>query len=348
MPLEQEDTQSTTGDATDGTATHKQSYRSFKKKFAKLKLQFELKMRDSENLIREQLRIEDLSKQIQETNDQLLEVLMEFNESLQVKPSLRYDLSIPDDAPLSPEPEDNSLSFYTASAAKAALREAKAELEAGEITAETYRRLEDAVKRSNAYQPAVKYAALQQLSQYEPATETDSLRDNELLSHSLGYMTPEHEYEYLLRSDTQLGDSEAAGPLSRLPEKPTWTERMREASLANPSSVYNWLRRNNPQIFLQDNDNASEKGVGAPRPSNLRVSKRAPTSRNAAKEEDMYDEDGIALETPEPSSSKGKRKRDEDTGYRPKGGRSSTGRKKKETDSNFSGRRSKRSSGVGA
>lgn len=69
----------------------KQSYRSFKyaspvkslnsfktdgcfffscrKKFAKMKLKFELEMKESEALIREQLRIEDLSKRIQEQNE---------------------------------------------------------------------------------------------------------------------------------------------------------------------------------------------------------------------------------------------------------------------------------------
>ena len=68
----------------------------------------------------------------------------------------------------------------------------------------------------------------------------------------------------------------------------------------------------------------------------------------------MYDEDGIALDVPAPSATKAKRKRDEDTGYRPKGGRSGSSKKKKaapaaETESSYSGRRaSKRGSGVGA
>lgn len=44
-------------------------YFDYRKKFAKLKIQFELKMKESESLIREQLRIEDLSKRIQEQNE---------------------------------------------------------------------------------------------------------------------------------------------------------------------------------------------------------------------------------------------------------------------------------------
>lgn len=287
-------------------------------------------------------------------NSQLLDVLMEFNDSLHIKPGLRYDLAAPEeDAPLSPEPEDIAPSSYSADAAKSALREARAELEAGVITADSYRRLEEGIKRNSTYQPALKYTTLRQIPHKDPSDFDQDEPEEASLRYKLGYLTPEHETEYLLRTDTELGDQSAIAQLSQLPDKSTFTERMRDANLANPSSVYNWLRRNTPQIFLQDNDNSSEKGAGAggPRPSNLRTSKRASSVRNPAKEEDMYDEDGIAIETPEPTSSKGKRKREEDTGYRPKGGRSGgTSRKKKETESNsnFSGRRSKRSSGVGA
>ncbi|CRG83581.1 hypothetical protein PISL3812_00934 [Talaromyces islandicus] len=352
MPSDQEDAVSTAGDAPDASAAPKQPYRSFKKKFVKLKVQFELKMRESEGLVRERLRVEDLSKMIQETNDQLLDVLMEFNDSLHIKPSLRYDLAAPDeDAPLSPEPEGIPVSTYSAAAAKSALREARVELEAGVITADSYRRLEESIRRNSTYQPALKYTTLRQIPHSDPSDVDQDEPEEASLRYKLGYLTPEHETEYLLRTDTELGDPSAAAQLSQLPEKSTFTERMRDANLANPSSVYNWLRRNTPQIFLQDNDNASEKGGGGQRPSNLRTSKRASSVRNPTKEEDMYDEDGIALDAPEPTSSKGKRKRDEDTGYRPKGGRSGgSSRKKKETESNsnFSGRRSKRSSGVGA
>lgn len=41
----------------------------FRKKYAKLKVKFELGTRESEKLIREELRIDDLSKRIQEQNE---------------------------------------------------------------------------------------------------------------------------------------------------------------------------------------------------------------------------------------------------------------------------------------
>jgi hypothetical protein len=71
MSQENEDSRSVAESLPDEStsAPAKQSYRSFKKKYAKLKVKFELGMKESESLIREELRIEDLSKRIQEQNE---------------------------------------------------------------------------------------------------------------------------------------------------------------------------------------------------------------------------------------------------------------------------------------
>jgi IEC3 subunit of the Ino80 complex, chromatin re-modelling len=275
---------------------------------------------------------------------------MEFNDSLHIPPNMRYDLTLPGETShhLTSEDEDVPPSTYTTTAAKSALKEARTELDSGEITSDTYRRLEKGVKRSTAFRPAVQYESLRHIIQPDWVFSLDGHDEDPSLLLNFNYLTPDHEHEYLLGIDAKLGDSNAEVQLKQLPEKSTIDEREREANLQNPNSVYNWLRRNTPQVFLQDNENTSEKGA-IQRPTNARSSKRASLARQPAKEEDMYDEDGIALDVPAPSATKGKRKREEDSGYRPKGGRASTGRKKKETDSNYSGRRaSKRSSGVGA
>lgn len=281
-------------------------------------------------------------------NSQLLEVLMEFNDSLQIPPNLRYDLILPGESRtlFSPELDDVYPSSYDAVTAKAYLNEARAKLTAREITPKTYHHVLEAIRRTKDFQPSIKYSALAETPHSEPLNDGDQLSEDSQMEINLGYLTPDHETEYLLASDARLGDPSAAAQLSQLPEKPSFSDRQREAAVHNPISVYNWLRRNQPQIFLQDNENASEKG--STRLANVRTSKRTSLARNTTKEEDMYDEDGIAMEAPAPSSSKGKRKREEDTGYRPKGGSRGGSRKKKESDAKNSGRRSKRSSGVGA
>ena len=115
------------------------------------------------------------------------------------------------------------------------------------------------------------------------------------------------------------------------------TERDKEAQLRNPVSVYNWLRQNRPTVFLQDNEAAADKPA---RPAGARSSKRNANRDSIVKqEEEMYDDDGIAVDA---ATGRGKRKRDDDTGYRPKGGNSRPTKRKKEEIP--SGRRSKKSS----
>ncbi|KAE8395373.1 IEC3 subunit of the Ino80 complex, chromatin re-modelling-domain-containing protein [Aspergillus alliaceus] len=325
-------------------APAKQSYRSFKKKFAKLKVNFELGMRESESLIREELRIQDLSKRIQEQNDQLLETLLEFNDSLHISPDLRYDLSAPGDDFFLPTPErEVSPSQNDPFVASSVLKSAKAELAAGNLSAEHYRDLENTVKRNKAFAPRMQYTSLIKIPHTPTKLEENQSGDIDS-EYSLGFFTPEHETEYYLATDARLGDESAALQLSRAPDKPSFVEREREAALRNPISVYNWLRRNQPHIFLQDNENASEKS--ASRPSNLRTSKRAAPNQ-LQKDQDVHDDDSILMETgPGSGGSKGKRKREEDVGSRSKGGSSRSSRKKKDDgNSGVVKRSSKRASG---
>ena len=100
-------------------------------------------------------------------------------------------------------------------------------------------------------------------------------------------------------------------------------ERDRDMALRNPVSVYNWLRKHQPQVFLQDNEMQSEK---AAKGASSRTSKRA--SASIKQEPELYDDDGIAVDAG--SSSRGKRKRDDDGGYRPKGGNSRPAKRKKD------------------
>ncbi|KAL4816011.1 IEC3 subunit of the Ino80 complex, chromatin re-modelling-domain-containing protein [Aspergillus spinulosporus] len=331
MDVERDETRSVAESLPDADAPTKQSHRSFKKKFAKLKIQFELKMKESESLIREQLRIEDLSKRIQEQNDQLLEVLLEFNDAVHIPPKLRYDLHVPGDEDILPPPDGELSTAYNDHAlATSVLKNAKDDLAAGNITLESYQQLEGGLKRGRAFAPLLRYTDLLKVPHSAPATETQdpiNPTDDSSLNQNLGFLTPEHETEYCLATDARLGDMAAAVQLSRVPEKPSLLEREREYALRSPVSVHHWLRKNHPNIFLQDNENTSEKS--ASRPSNLRTSKRsAPMSR---KDEDTHDEDSVMADSvPGTGGSKAKRKRDEETTPRSKAAASRSNRKKKE------------------
>ncbi|OJJ00951.1 hypothetical protein ASPVEDRAFT_51990 [Aspergillus versicolor CBS 583.65] len=333
MSQEGDETRSLAESLPDADAPTKQSHRSFKKKFAKLKIQFERKMKDSETLIHEQLRIEDLSKRIQEQNDQLLEVLLEFNETVHISPKLRYDLNVPGDEDILPTPDGELSSPYNdPESTTSALRSAKNELSTGYITAESYEKLENSVKRGTAFAPLLRYTDLTKVPHSAPEGQNSiTPAEDASLNQNLGFLTPEHETEYCLATDAKLGDMSAAVQLSRVPEKPSLLEREREHALRSPVSVHHWLRKNHPNIFLQDNENASEKSGS--RPSNLRASKRsAPTSR---KDEDTHDEDSVVMDSGLTSGgSKAKRKRDEESTPRAKAGTGGRSNRKKKDEAN--------------
>lgn len=268
---------------------------------------------------------------------------MEFNDSVHIAPQRRYDLNTPEDPPslCAQDDTDNVPAVDDSEKAVAMLKDATTDLAAQRISVEEYRRLEDAVKRGSAFRPTVQYSALREKRHEQPEKIEEKYTANGNMEDSLGYLTPEYETEYYLATDARLGDEAAALQASRVPEKPTFAERERERTMRNPASVYNWLRRNQPQL-LQDHDNASEKSGS--RPSNQRSSKKS----QARKEEDHFDDDTVSMEAGPTSNPKSKRKRDDDATPKAKGG-SSRSRKKKEDGGASSSRRApKRASGVGA
>jgi len=228
---------------------------------------------------------------------------------------------MPDDIPSLPAAEEEIPPLLTdANLARKSWKEAKEGVADGKITMDAYRQVEQSIKRNKEFAPAIQYSTLSKVP-HTPATAADVEKITDGVERRLGYFTPEHETEYYLTLDAKLGDEAAALQLERIPDPPTFAEREKDANMRNPASVHNWLRRNQPQN-LQEHEVASEKS--ASRPSNQRSSKRAPTQR---KDDETIDEDGMDAE-PTP---KNKRKRDEDAGYRPKGGSSRSKKKKEES-----------------
>lgn len=296
-------------------------------------------------------------------------MLMEFNDALHIPPTLRYDLTDPDDGDDHPTEHSlrdvsntstQGLSSMDAASAKQTLSTARTELEAGRLSADVYRDLEDAVRENPLFQPTNKYSSLIRNVPHRKPLDIDdddeAITEEDKIAVKLGYTTPAQEHEYQLALDAKLGDAAAAAELAQLPN-PSLVERLQELMAQNPAAEHNWLRRNRPKLLDPENT-STEKAMAAATASSTsnrpsRSSKRASAVHRPAptKEEDMYDEDGIALE-PAPPASKNKRKRDEDAPYRPKGGssRGSSSRKKKDAGDggSSSSRRPKRSSGGGA
>lgn len=153
-----------------------------------------------------------------------------------------------------------------------------------------------------------------------------SLEPPEGYASPLSYLTPDQMDDYIYDVEATLGHV-APLPVST-PQSP-----QHELALRNPHSVYNWLRRNEPKIFLQDGE-GSEKSNGKPgslRGAGKRMSMPAPSRLDAL---EIVEEDGMGYDPTvgglEPVvKGKRKREREDDGGYHPKLGAPTDGRAKR-------------------
>ena len=340
----------------------------------KIRHTFKERMRESAKLYDEEQHAMRLARRLQEqneyyfpqltlsdiganTNSQLLELLLDVNESIRLSPSLRYDLRSPTpnatDVPAL-EPDLPPRSADEVEGARAALREARYELEAGQISRADYNEHEaalSAIINGPQIQDAPKSLAnLSKVTHTELSSVDPITMPSELLGESpTGYLTPAREDEVLDKLDTFLASapSDAQVPLPRQP-KPTDKEREKDAQLHNPVSVYNWLKNDKEkqkekhQPYPHDletdahassahNSEPPHKSKPSPKPpSSSGATSTKPTRKRASSslvpkaepEEEILDEDGTVLQGGGEALDKKKRKRENDDAYRPKGGSS--------------------------
>ena len=285
------------------------------------------------------------ARRLQENNDQLLEMLLDFNDQSRVNPRLRYDLrqlSAADTAmpSLEPAPDPELI--------KQQLQVLREDVAAGNITAEEYTAQADQLHRAQAIQQTLK--SLASLEAKIPHTTRADLPSQpiegiDLGEHAPGYMSPVHEEEYLLAMDQVLAEpgfdptTQEGRPMRLASAQPPLSEK--DLTVRNPDSVYNWLRKHQPQVFLQDKDalhheNLSEKSAPKTGGAGGKKMKResAIGGGGTPGPRDHEDEDSAAQDT-----GKGRRKTaggggggggEDDTAYRPKGGSSRPAKRKRE------------------
>ncbi|KAI9805658.1 MAG: hypothetical protein M1833_005150 [Piccolia ochrophora] len=294
--------------AADGKAT----YKSWKKKYRKMKLVFDQKMRESDQLFRDEQRAQDAVRRLAEENDRLLELLLDVNDSAQIPLQHRYDLlSKPPPSSAVPglEPDDSSNSSAASSLPKPF---------SNLLT----------VPHSDLSSVPEKVLPPDIAASPPPAM----------------YLSPSQEDDYLFALDNSLGSS---SPLSHVGHTHsnnkhsianTDREKDKDLALRNPVSVYNWLRRHQPQVFLQDNEGAPEKtGAKSSRGAGKRASVAAKSTSDPV---EFIDEDGMTYGNVEVSGGGGgggggrggRRKKDDDGVYRPKGGGTKLGKRKRDLD----------------
>ncbi|KAJ2901712.1 hypothetical protein MKZ38_001522 [Zalerion maritima] len=353
------------GDDTKMDEEPKPRYKSWKKKYRKMRMVYDAKVYESEELHKKELKAIETAKRIAIENDRILDMLQDINNSGQIPPEKRIAID-------EPTPHDSD-----GSAQPIRLSKTLQELEAN--TAHV------------GYDESAKAGMLSDIE--HPSTLPNADTD----ARPPSFLTADDIDNYLFEIDSRIG-----GPGSHLPTLAPLAHHGKRAAdiacgvvtgtaaptangatnghaaplhigpstapasssssyqLRNPASVYNWLRKHCPQVFLQDGeketkdkdhkDDHKEKDIHhadkptaktkTPNARGARASKRsskaAAAARASSMDMEMEDDDGGG--TPAPAAvattARGKRKRvmDDDPGYRPKGGSSRPNKKKRKSE----------------
>ncbi|KAI1841169.1 hypothetical protein JX266_012636 [Neoarthrinium moseri] len=278
-------------------AESKPPYKSYKKKYRKMRLQFDQRVGEGEDLHKMEQKAMRTIKRLAIENDRLMEVLLDINESPQIPPERRVVL----DADNDDDTED--------------------EADASEKPSKSLKRLLKEVPHQSFAETAERYP--ETLEQLQP-------QDPDL--YPTAFLSADDIDNYLAEVDMRLGLKAKPAILPA----PTPQKAAANFALRNPTSVYNWLRRHAPKTFLQDLEKEKDKdkdkdrdhddkegGGGHKRKSGAtRGNKRqSAASRREAGESMDWEEEANYDDQPF-GSVRGKRKRDDDGGYRPKGGSS--------------------------
>ncbi|KAJ2970332.1 hypothetical protein NUW58_g9729 [Xylaria curta] len=280
------------------------SYKSWKKKYRKMRITFDHRMRESEELHSLEQKAMRTAKRLAIENDRLMDLLLDINESPQIPFERRIDLNLEDDEDEDETDSDNS-----------------------DTTQKPTKSLKKLIQE-------VPHQSYEEYVQRFPELRED-LEPADLQTHPTAFLSADDVDEYLHQLDMRLGlkpkptlAPSAVG--TNVPVNPP-----ANFALRNPTSVYNWLRRHAPKTFLQDlekekdkdkddrekEDGRKRKGGSRKRQSTV-GRKEKEKERDKETTEPMDWDDEVGYDAPTLGAIKGKRKRDEDPGYRPKGGSS--------------------------
>ncbi|KAK7942998.1 uncharacterized protein PG986_012111 [Apiospora aurea] len=283
----------------DDRADAKPSYKSWKKKYRKMRLQFDQRMQQSEELHQCEQKALQTAKRLAIENDRLMDMLISINESPQIPPERRIDLSIEDE---DDETEDEEV--------------------AAQKPTKSLRRLIEEVPH-NSFATTVEH--------YPEVLEDIEPKDPELYPTS--FLKADDIDNYIAELDARIGlKAKPAIPLLLLASRVTAAQRP-TLLCATPQDLEKEKDKDKAKERERDHDH-SEKVDGASRRKSTAKSgnKRQSTASRKDPAESMDWEEEAGYDAPSMGSVRGKRKREDDAGYRPKGGVSRPTKKRKSRD----------------
>ncbi|PFH60454.1 hypothetical protein XA68_10929 [Ophiocordyceps unilateralis] len=301
-------------------------YKSWKKKYRKMRIVFDRKMQQGEELHRKEDRASATVKRLAVENDRLLDLLLEINKSPQMPPERRIDVSLTTTPSLFADDDEPTPSSTALKRLEQLLSDVP-HLSYSDARDARRPYLADLMAPDGDARPA-NFLSADDIDNYMHAIDTAIDPDAQIPTLAPRAHTGAH------------------GTISTHPH------------LKNPTSVTNWLRKNAPKIFLQDgehhhrntsaeddadaatstpaNARKARNAAGIPRSERNKSTAKTKRSRLAAPEWDPgvedVDADGAATPSSAAAAARGKRKRDGDTGYRPGGSSSRPAKKKRKSD----------------
>ncbi|KAL9008645.1 MAG: hypothetical protein Q9173_006252, partial [Seirophora scorigena] len=233
------------------------------KKYLKKRHGFKEKYRESNTLFEDEQRTTRIANRLQEQNDQLLDLLLDLNESKRIPAPLRYALS-PTPSPsavpsLEPDDPHPSSILRAAQSAASKLHQAYNLLSSGQISPARYNEI------STQLDPILRNPTpLTTLFARTPHTTRESI-PSDTLEHGFAptdttFLTSTHEDAYLNVLDAAISsshsDTDAAIAALKKDAVPSVKDVHKDLSVRNPVSAYNWLRKHKPELFasMQLND----------------------------------------------------------------------------------------------
>ncbi|KAI9661328.1 MAG: hypothetical protein M1831_003061 [Alyxoria varia] len=335
----------------------KQRYKSWRKKYRKMKLRFEMITGDANRAFAAEHKAEEIASRLQEQNDLLMDLFLELNDSVQTPSTSRFDLDLP--SLKDPNPSNSTTGGQT--------RPNKPSRSLQDLQTRTTH-----TDMSNVHTPDLPVDLREENSSHDN-TDTINNANTDSFHNLPGYLAPSHQEAFTAEIDKSLALLDA--DLQEYPRDPAQLKdflKMQSKPLVlsdfaehSPISVHNWVRRNYARIFGEPmpvkDETRSETGGKSPPPSAAATEKPAagtsargsgggssrPPKSGKEKDKvlskqdlqfkDLDDEIDFDARLEEEGLAKGgggsnRKKKKDDEAYRPKGGKSRSAAAKRKRD----------------
>ncbi len=323
-----------------------------------MRIRFENSMNASHHLILDEFKAQALARRLQEQNEcvaacrrpaawltrrsQMLELLLDMNDAARLPARHRFDLrSLAEIDSARPALATGLDPEFV----QQQLHELRGHFANGLITADEYAQSVDQLHAPQPVKTTRSFASLEAKVPHTVEPPIPPIEGIDLTETAPGYLDPAHEEEYLAALDAALADP-GYNPHAHHTRSLRYSQAQlppseKDVTIRNPDSVYNWLRKHQPQVFLQDKDvphteNVSEKSSARTANAGGRGKRQSAVSGTPGpKVEQDEEEPGVVPE----SGAAGKARRgkgggggggEDDGAYRPKGGNSRPAKRKRE------------------